>query len=278
MEMPLPSLLFALTCAGPVLADCGGAESPCRLAEGSYHAAIPDGVVAPPALVFLHGYAASGAAVMRNAAFVDAVLSRGVAMVAPNGQVDALQGEHLDWGVRDGFDHARNDIAFVDAVIADAAERFGLDRDRILLAGFSRGGSMVWDIACAAPELAAAFASHAGGFWAPLPEDCAGPVHLYHSHGFTDGTVPLEGQRGTWFGHSFEMGDVFAGISLWRGAMDCPARASESAADPDGVWSKRWDTCAKGSLLLEIVPGGHTRREDWPDAPLAWFEGLPVAE
>ena len=61
--------------------------------------------------------------------------------------------------------YGRDDVAFIRSVIDDAAERFHLDRDRVLLTGFSRGASMVWDVACIAPDTATAYASVSGGFW-----------------------------------------------------------------------------------------------------------------
>ncbi|MEO1277156.1 MAG: hypothetical protein AAFV96_17910, partial [Pseudomonadota bacterium] len=77
------------------------------------------------------------------------------------------------------IEHPRDDVEFLAAVLRDSASR-GVDRDRVLLAGFSRGGSMVWDLACRAPVMARAYAPIAGAFWEPLSERCAGPVDLYH--------------------------------------------------------------------------------------------------
>ena len=79
-------------------------------------------------------------------------------------------------------------------MLDDAEKRFNIDRDRVLMTGYSIGGSNVSYLACREPEIAAAFAPVAGGFWRPHPEDCAGPVKLLHTHGWRDQTVPLEGR------------------------------------------------------------------------------------
>lgn len=263
-------LATSLCLSAPALACAEG--DACHIDEGSYRIALPEDRGTPiPALVYLHGYAASGAAALAREDITGPYLARGYAVIAPDGQIDRLQGSNLDWGVADRLDRSRDDIAFVRAVIADGVRRFGIDPDRIVLAGYSRGASMVWDIACHAPDTATAYATHAGGFWAPLLDRCAAPVRLFHSHGFLDATVPLEGNRIVWFDHPMEMGDVWSGLAVWRETMDCPLRVRESK-DEGGVWIKRWTACDGGDLTLELVAGGHERRSDWPARVLDWFD------
>ena len=43
---------------------------------------------------------------------------------------------------------ARDELAFMDAVRADLLARWPIEPNRILVTGFSQGGSMVWDLAC----------------------------------------------------------------------------------------------------------------------------------
>ncbi|MEM7613826.1 MAG: polyhydroxybutyrate depolymerase, partial [Pseudomonadota bacterium] len=160
--------------------DCGAAENACEVAGGTYNVALPE-AASPPMVVFLHGYGGSGASSVRNEGFAARFTERGYALIAPSGQIDAEERFRRDWEIDDGFDMPRDDVAFLSAVIADAAGRFDLDQSRVLVSGFSRGGSMVWDFACAAPEAATAFAAVAGGFWEPIQQDCVGPVHLHHS-------------------------------------------------------------------------------------------------
>lgn len=274
------SLALLVLLALPAEADarCGGRDTPCRIANdtltGQYYAVLPEGIATPPALLWLHGYAASGRAAISSQAFTDAALSRGYAVIAPDGQPNPFQRSKLDWDVDDGMPLERDDIAFLQAVREDAIARFGLDPDRLLVAGYSRGGGMTWDLACALPDFGFAYATHAGGFWEPLPARCAGPIHLLHSHGFTDSTLPPEGSAMTFYGQAYTVGDIFTGLALWRDTMGCPLAAQISSATPD-LWLKNWTGCAAGSLRLELLPGSHNRRADWPGAAIDWADSLP---
>ncbi len=268
--------VVVITSAG--LADeppCGAPSGLCRTESGEYRLALPERAADPvPALVFLHGWGASSAGVMRNGAMRATLSERGYALIAPEGVPRATH-ENSDWGVRDGGSHPRDDIAFLAEVLEDAARR-GVDRGRVLVAGFSRGGSMVWDVACHAPETAAAYAPVAGAFWEPLPERCAGPVDLFHTHGWTDRVVPLEGRSVA--GGRLTQGDVFAGLRTLRETLRCdPHRPDTTSVDPDRPrWLREWGHCADGRLALLLHPGGHGVPRDWLERALDWFEGRPA--
>ncbi len=78
----------------------------------------------------------------------------------------------------------------------DVAAKVPLQRDQVLVARFSSGGSMTWMVARYQGRDFAGFVSIAGALRRPVP-DCAcpgGPVRMLHIHGFTDTTVPLEGR------------------------------------------------------------------------------------
>ena len=219
-----------------------------------------------PAFVFLHGGSSTSASVMKNTGMIRALTQRGYALIAPEGQENPPR-PRKNWGVHDNRQHPRDDIAFVAEVIADAARR-GIDRSRVLLAGFSRGGSMVWDIACRAPDTARAFAPVAGAFWEPLPKDCAGPVDLFHSHGWADQTVPFEGR--SFRNGRVVQGDLFAGLAVLRRTNDCGL--PEDRVVEEGVWLRRWPGCGEGRLDLLIHQGGHGTPKGWLTRMLDWFE------
>ncbi|MEL6197954.1 MAG: PHB depolymerase family esterase, partial [Pseudomonadota bacterium] len=129
---------------------CSGPEAPCETGLGRYVLVLPPQAApeAPvPALVYLHGWGASPSGVLNGrAGMAEALSKRGYALILPEGVPRAGRTQR-DWSVADGGRHPRQDIAFLDEIIADAAGR-GVDTDRLMLAGFSRGGSMVWDVAC----------------------------------------------------------------------------------------------------------------------------------
>ncbi|GMG85204.1 hypothetical protein LNKW23_44200 [Paralimibaculum aggregatum] len=253
-------------------AVCGEPDEPCTLAGGEYYVALPEAAAAPPAVIWLHGFGRSGRAMIRKPDYVEPFRRRGYAVIMPSGQ-PGISAKNLDWGVADGYDLPRDDIAFLGAVRADAVARFGLDPARILIAGFSRGGSMVWDVACHAPELARGFAAAAGAFWEPMTAGCAAPVHLFHVHGFKDRMVPFEGRALTWEGVDFAQGNVMKGVDVWRRENACMGSAENSFGD-DGSMQKDWAKCAAGSIRLRLTRGGHGVPEGWREAVLDWFEAL----
>jgi polyhydroxybutyrate depolymerase len=189
-RLALFGLLLILHVPAAAAEPCGRPDAECRVQQGFYRLALPEATEGPvPALVFLHGWGQSAATVMRNEAMLAALAARGYALIAPEG-IPRPTHENRDWSVRDGDPTARDDVAFLTEVLDDAA-RHGVARDRVLMAGFSRGGSMVWDVACHAPGTARAYSPVAGAFWEPMPDGCAGPVDLFHTHGWSDRVVPL---------------------------------------------------------------------------------------
>lgn len=279
MHARLALICLALLMAPPASADapCGSPAGECPVAQGFYRLALPEGAEAPvPALVYLHGWGASSAGVMNKSSMRDALAAQGYALIAPEGVPRATH-ENSDWGVRDGGAHPRDDLAFLDAVLDDAA-RHGVYRNRVLMAGFSRGGSMVWDVACHAPETARAYAPVSGAFWEPMPESCAGPVDLIHTHGWADRVVPLEG-RSVAEGR-LTQGDVFAALSTLRETLGCDPHMPDAApTEADrAIWLRHWAHCPKGRLDLVLHPGGHTVPEGWLERALDWFEARLAAE
>jgi polyhydroxybutyrate depolymerase len=241
--------------------DCGTPESPCEVDGGKYFVALPEDADTQGAVIWLHGAGGSGAKAASRG-FANRFTARGYVLIAPQGDISMLS--HSDWSVNDGIDWPRDDVVFLNAVRADAVRRFGLDPDRVLLAGFSRGGSMVWDTACRVPEFARGFAAVSGSFWEPMVETCVAPVHLHHTHGFGDRLVPFEGRRAIYQGYNFEQGDVMRGINVWRRVNGCMGSAKNDTKD-DKFWQKRWSKCEAGSITLTLTAKGHVIPKGWTD-------------
>lgn len=259
-------------------ADCGRTDTPCAIAGGQYRIVLPDGGAgAPdgtPALMFLHGWGSSGAAVLRMSDLIDTARARGYAVIAPDG-VPRASGSGFTWGFHPDRPGPRDEIAFLRAVRDDAAARHGIDGPRMILGGFSIGGSMTSYLACAAPGTFAAYLPVAGAFWVPHPDTCAGPVDLLHTHGWTDPVVPLEGRilRDGGSGGVVAQADVWQAMQVWRAANGC-------RPDPDdhgqtGIFRQRdWTSCATGKRLgFAVFDGGHTVPQTWTDMALDWAEG-----
>jgi len=255
--------------ASPTLA-CGDAQTPCEIEGGTYHAAAPEGDGPHGAVVFLHGWGGRGAGIIRNRGLVEAMTGRGYALLAPQGMPRRPGDTGGSWNTRQNPD-GRDDIAFLAAVARDAATRFDLDPARIVLAGFSAGGMMTWRVACSAPDTFPAYAPIAGLLWRPLPQECAGPVRLHHTHGWSDPVVPLEGRI---VGSGWAQGDLFAGLTLLRNAAGCRTDAP-SGYDRVGAYQiRRWTGCTPGAALeMALHPGGHSIPRGWSALALDWFEG-----
>jgi polyhydroxybutyrate depolymerase len=183
-------LVFSL--AASVVQACG-TEIDCMVGDRSYRIALPEGQADPVgALVWAHGYRGSAAGVMRNGSLRRMVHDQGLALIA-------LQGVGGVWDLPNGPRTPDSTGAFefdyIEAVIADAGAQFDIDQSKLVAAGFSAGGMLVWNLACARPESFAGFVPYAGTFWLEPRTDCRAPAaSLIHIHGDADSTVPLDGR------------------------------------------------------------------------------------
>lgn len=272
--------------AGAAKCDYSGFERPCTVQDGEYRALIPDGASAGesagggpfPAMVYLHGSGGRSVTIASHPMFEAAVVARGHALIVPAARLMTYAGGVRDtgWSLRHEPDPVRDEVAFLRAVIEDATRRFPLDRGRILLAGQSRGGFLVWEIACHEPDLASAYAVHGASYLGPPPERCRRPVRFLHTGGRADQLVPAGGRP------AFSGG---AGMAPMHEALDLMARANGCAQEPGeprpwlGFTRQSWSGCAPGSRLdLLLHDGGHHMPAHWFRAVLDWFdEPLPEA-
>lgn len=270
------SALCLAALASPVAAQdiCGREGDSCSVELGTYRVALPDGPGPHPAVIFLHGAGGTGAGVLGMTDTIVAMTDRGYVVIAPDG-LPWRAGQGGSWsflpeGVRP---KQRDEGAFFGEAVADAAAKFGVDPDRVVLSGFSAGAFMVSYLACERPSDFAAYAPVSGGFWVPQPESCVGPVRLFQTHGFTDGTVPLEGR--ILGGGRYRQGDIFAGLALWRDTNDC-IQPNPSGFDVTGTFQRRHWECRPGSALeFALFPAGHMVPDGWAAMMLDWFEALP---
>lgn len=248
--------------------SCGDADTPCKVETGTYHVILPDGDPRG-AVMLLHGGGGRGKGLL-NTNLARQSIERGFVFIAPNGVHPGHRFPN-NWSVRaDNSTFQTDDIVFLGDVLDHVSETTGVDRTKIMLAGFSRGGSMVWDVACHAPNLARAYAPSAGAFWDALPETCEGPVDLIHTHGWNDRTVPLEGRplrNGT-----IHQGDVWASLKILRDTNGCTSRQPTRSAVEGERWLKHWEECDAGRIDLMLHPGGHGSPTGWAPYILDWFE------
>ena len=285
----LAALLLALHATGlaakPAQCDYSGFEKPCSAGDGEYRVLMPEGEGPFPAMIYLYGSGGRSVAVANHPLFEAAVAGRGYALIVPAARhMDYAPGlRETGWALRAEADRAgaqaRDEAAFLRAVIDDAARRFPVDRERILLAGQSRGGFLIWELACHEPELARAFAVHAAGYLGELPARCERPVRFLHSHGRADLIVPVEGRSPPpgFTGPSIQpMSDS---LDLLAETNGCEGGAGDLVPYLD-FQRQSWRDCGPGGQLdLMLHPGGHVMPPSWFRAVLDWFEEpVPEAE
>lgn len=191
-----------------ILAPAAWAET-VRLDGRSYRIDLPARPEGAPVIVALHGGGGGAEQFARASGLSRPANRQGYAVIYPEGT-----GRLATWngGYCCGMAQRRgvDDAAFLDAVIADAAARFGLDAARLYLTGMSNGSIMAETYAALRPGRVRAVAGVAGtmdtGRFAPVA-----PVPLLHIHGTADEMVPFAGGPGT---------------AAWRGRISPPSPRS----------------------------------------------------
>ncbi|HVA11869.1 MAG TPA: hypothetical protein VNF99_01340 [Stellaceae bacterium] len=235
------------------------------LPDGTYRALTPphwDGKRKLPLVLYLHGFREDSAFVMNRADLVDAVTGLGALLVVPDGMGGG-------WSHVGAPSHKRDDIAFLHAVVADAERRYPVDRARVFAAGFSIGGSMVWDLACHGAEGFTAFLPFSGDFWMPYPTRCeTGPIDLRHTHADNDHTFPMGGRP--LMGGKFHQGNLHQGMAILEVTDGCAVDPDKESREGD-LNCETWSTCSSGKILeLCIHHGDHQIQGIWLKQSIAW--------
>ncbi len=274
MKTAITAALLSLV-AGMSQAGCGLDADACVFEQGTYHVALPDGDI-KGSIVFLHGWGGSGQGSINNKRWVPVMLQNGLAVIAPDGtRREGRNGRR--WSFHPDWPQQRDDVAFLSAVKNDASKRFALDADRMMLGGFSIGGSMTHYLACQTPDAFFAYVPVAGAFWRTHPQACNGSVRLLHTHGWTDTTVPLEGRvlRGENADDpdAVMQGDVFYSMELWRAENGCKQLRGDQFKTSGEFWRRAWLRCdSETALELALFPGGHTVPNGWAEMIVEWYD------
>jgi polyhydroxybutyrate depolymerase len=243
------------------------------LDNGTYRAVAPpnwDGTTKLPLVVWLPGYGQDSAQVIgdRDSGLVAAATGAGVLFVVADGLNRA-------WSHVGAPRRNRDDIAFIHAVVDDAKQRWPVDSSHVIAAGFSIGGSMVWDIACHGAEGFSAFLPFSGAFWHPYPTHCeTGPVDLRHVHGTSDQTVPMAGRT---LRNGFQQGNVHDAFDILRATDGCAAEPVRMTQEGMLI-CEAWTRCSSGRHIeLCLHTGDHYVRGEWLAQGIAWAMALPPA-
>jgi len=97
-------------------------------------------------------------------------------------------------GINNSWDISGNsDTDFILAIIDEMSKRYGIDRDRVYLSGFSMGGMMTYHAATKIADKIAAFAPVSGYLMGGPNTNSLRPIPIIHTHGTADDVVPYSG-------------------------------------------------------------------------------------
>lgn len=243
-----------------------GAETLARvdMADGRHYlVALPPGAANPPLIVALHGGGGAPAQFARNSGLTVPALAAGFAVAYPAGT--SRGSGRLTWNglyccgpaPASGVD----DVAFLAAVIEDAARRFGT-RERAFLTGMSNGAIMAQTFAALRPDRVAAVATVAGTMdTARLSVPRAIP--FLHIHGTADDRVPYAGGRGRGLSTDFASVDSVMAVFLAPyGALPAGRVVVGRGTDGTRILRSAWGAGARPAVVLLTVEGGRRTRRD----------------
>ncbi len=212
----------------------------------SVPATVDPGVPAP-LVVDLHGLSATPDSQEELSAMAVKAAAEGFVVAQPAGL-----GLLPSWSAGDNSVSAE-DVAFLEAVVADVATRTAIDADRVFASGFSNGGGMANRLACNAAETFAAIASVSGSYIEYLECDPVRAVPVIAFHGTADFVVNYDG-------FAF-LPDVNEWAELWALRNGCGRDPADSRVTED-VTKREFLGCSDGGdVVLYTIEGG---AHGWP--------------
>ncbi|MEM6972079.1 MAG: hypothetical protein AAF577_04665 [Pseudomonadota bacterium] len=256
--------------------DFSGADAACQLTDGVYRAWKPKGEGPFPALVYLYGSLGEADRIYRSEEFRLAITGAGYVLIVPEAlpvinYIGGITG--TGWGHSNRKDeHPRDDVAFLRQVLTHAEQFYRIDRKRVVFAGQSDGGFMIWDLACHYPDMAAGYAVHAGSYGGPLPQRCARPVRFVQAHGRRDTVVPFEAER-VREGLGVTSANPVEGLNVLAATAGCAPRDTAEIRNMLDFRQTIWRDCDRGgSIEYWVHRGGHSFPGTFLPLVISWFE------
>ncbi|TCP63420.1 polyhydroxybutyrate depolymerase [Rhodovulum bhavnagarense] len=263
-------------------AAAGGLDQRTVMAAGlerSYHIYVPKSVAAAggsaPAIVTFHGGGGNALEFAKRIDIRRVADARGMIVLAPQG---VGRGDKGFWNAGSispvGMAERNNvdDLAFIQAMLRDAASVAPIDPSRVYAAGLSKGGMLAYHAACNLPGTFTAIAAVASTLSAA---DCPNPqgVSLLHIHGTDDKNVPFSGGSGEMSAKGANWPPASLGIERFSAANQCAPQAQVMRPAQDTTCQVT--SCAGGEKveLCLVEGGGHA----WPGIePAPWQQKYGV--
>jgi polyhydroxybutyrate depolymerase len=236
----------------------------------SWRAYVPVSPAASPALVIvLHSSMGSGQQAREMFGYdFDLLADRhGFVVAYPNG----VEGHWNEAKVKGPFAAKQqnvDDVGFLQALVEQLVERYGVDRSRVYVTGVSNGGSMVLRLALERPDFARAYAAVAASL--PTPENMAASeshraVSMLIMNGTSDPMNPWDGGdvvlHGVWGNRGPVMStqatiDYFRALAGLDAAADVTVFPDRDATDGSTVERSLWSAPGRPRIALYTIKGG----------------------
>jgi polyhydroxybutyrate depolymerase len=223
--------------------------------QRSYTVHVPANMAsrAPVVLVF-HGGGGRPEAIARRTGMNDVADQNGFVVVYPAG-AEAPSGRGGTWNIGGSSSpSSANDVAFVQAILADLGRSVPIDQSRIFATGISMGGVFSYRLAC---EMSSTFAAIAPVAATMVESSCRpqSPVAVLHIHGTDDERIPINGGRGSMTATNRAWPAPMTGLTQWSRLDGCAAQPSSNT---DGCTT--YSQCRATVEYCVVNGGSHT----WP--------------
>ncbi|MDZ4086534.1 MAG: PHB depolymerase family esterase [Tabrizicola sp.] len=259
--MRILALLIALVLSQPLAAET------VRLGDRWYRIELPANPKGAPLILALHGGGGDPDQFAQASGLARVATRAGFAVVFPAGT--GRRGDRLlTWNggyccgpsARRGVD----DMGFLKQVIADAAQRFGVDGQGVYLTGMSNGAILAETFAAQNPDLVRAVAGVSGTMDTSRTR-VQGRVPALIIHGTADTMVPYEGGQGdtslTRTDFASVPSVVQAFLAPWGGVLAETRRSIDTRDDGTSITVTDYQRRGKVVLRLMTVQGGG---HHWP--------------
>ena len=248
-------ILFSIViimCVGTPAFACG-VKTDCNIGNRTYRAYQPPDAT-DRAIIFFHGVGGRASKQIMNS---------GLRAVAEdlNAILIAAQSAQKEWNVpgapADYAANATTELQYFDELQSDIQMRFGVNPENTIVAGFSSGSMVIWNIACFRGQNAFGFVANSGTFWDPMPSSCPStPVNLNHYHGKSDTTVPMEGRQifNSHQGDVLQAIEILTGVAINLSSVDRTRGKLECYLAREG---------SDGHVELCLFEGGHRFSADY---------------
>ncbi|MCR6637551.1 MAG: carbohydrate-binding protein [Sporocytophaga sp.] len=163
-------------------------------------------------------------------------------------------------GVNNSWDiNGNRDTDFILAIIESMVTRFGIDRNRVYVSGFSMGGMMSYHTANKIADKIAAIGPVSGYLFSNTTASSR-PMPIIHVHGTSDDVV--------YYQQSGNQQGVVAMLQKWRTWNQCPSTGTRTTPYPANRPNSRsvmeyWGPCNNSAVSLVTLDGkGHWHSND----------------